>query len=100
MATIKATKPFENRFKVEKGRQMLPFFFCGIDAIDGIDVFECPVPVRESVLVRSVPSAFATIKGLTGLKGPKGILSDDSGLFCGRVVVDDAFECGDEVIVG
>ena len=55
MATIKATKPFENRFKVEKGRQMLPFFFCGIDAIDGIDVFECPVPVRESVVVRSVP---------------------------------------------
>ena len=55
MATIKATKPFENRFKVEKGRQMLPFFFCGIDAIDGIYVFECPVPVRESVLVLSVP---------------------------------------------
>ena len=97
MATIKATKPFENRFKVEKGRQMLPFFFCGID---GIYVFECPVPVRESVIVLSVPSAFATIKGLTGLKGLKGILSDDSDLFCGRVVVDDAFECGDEVIVG
>ena len=55
MATIKATKPFENRFKVEKGRQMLPFFFCGIGAIDGIYVFECPVPVRESVLVLSVP---------------------------------------------
>ena len=55
MATIKATKPFENRFKVEKGRQMLPFFFCGIDAIDGIYVFECPVPVRESVIVLSVP---------------------------------------------
>lgn len=55
MATIKATKPFENRFKVEKGRQMLPFFFCGIDAIDGIDVFECPVPVRKSVIVLSVP---------------------------------------------
>ena len=34
---------------------MLPFFFCGIDAIDGIYVFECPVPVRESVLVLSVP---------------------------------------------
>lgn len=28
------------------------------------------------------------------------LLSDDSDLFCGRVVVDDAFECGDEVIVG
>ena len=60
MATIKATKSFENRFKVEKGRQMLPFFFCGIDAIDGIygiDVFESPVPVpvRESVIVLSVP---------------------------------------------
>ena len=58
MATIKATKSFENRFKVEKGRQMLPFFFCGMDAIDtldGIDVFECPVPVRESVIVLSVP---------------------------------------------
>ena len=54
---------------------MLPFFFCGMDAIDtldGIDVFECPVPVRESVIVLSVPSAFATIKGL------KGILADDS----------------------
>ena len=48
----------KNRFKVEKGRQMLPFFFCGMDAIDtldGIDVFECPVPVRESVIVLSVP---------------------------------------------
>ena len=40
---------------MEKGRQMLPFFFCGMDAIDGIDVFECPVPVRESVIVLSVP---------------------------------------------
>ena len=71
---------------MEKGRQMLPFFFCGMDAIDtldGIDVFECPVPVRESVIVLSVPSAFASIKGLTGLtglKGSKGILSDDSAL--------------------
>ena len=83
-----------------KGGRCFPFSFERIDAIDGIDVFECPVPVRESVLVLSVPSAFATIKGLTGLKGPKGILSDDSDLFCGRVVVDDAFECGDEVIVG
>ena len=33
----------------------------------------CPVPVRVSAIVRSVPSAFATIKGLTGLKGPKSI---------------------------
>ena len=80
-----------------KGGRCFPFSF---ERIDGIDVFECPVPVRESVIVLSVPSAFATIKGLTGLKGPKGILSDDSDLFCGRVVVDDAFECGDEVIVG
>ena len=38
----------------------------------------CPVPVRVSVLVLVVPSAFATIKGLKGLKRPKGILADDS----------------------
>ena len=31
----------------------------------------CPVPVRVSVIVRSVPSAFATIKGLKGPKGNK-----------------------------
>ena len=60
-----------------KGGRCFPFSFERIDAIDGIDVFECPVPVRESVIVLRVPSAFATIKGLTGLKGPKGILADD-----------------------
>ena len=57
---------------MEKGRQMLPFFFCGMDAIDtldGIDVFECPVPVRESVIVLSVPCE----REGEGLKGPKGI---------------------------
>ena len=37
----------------------------------------CPVPVRVSDSVRSVPSAFATIKGLKGLKSPKGILADN-----------------------
>ena len=35
-----------------KGGRCFPFSF---ERIDGIDVFECPVPVRESVLVLSVP---------------------------------------------
>ena len=38
-----------------KGGRCFPFSFARIDAIDGIDVFECPVPVRESVIVLSVP---------------------------------------------
>ena len=38
-----------------KGGRCFPFSFERIDAIDGIDAFECPVPVRESVIVRSVP---------------------------------------------
>ena len=41
-----------------KGGRCFPFSFERIDAIDGIYgiyVFECPVPVRESVLVLSVP---------------------------------------------
>ena len=51
-----------------------------------------------SVLVLAVPSAFATIKGLTGLKGPKGILADDfadcsDSAFAAHS--DDSADCSD-----